>query len=144
MPRGTGGNTRVYLKFETDYAEAYAASGYTRIPFKPGFDLSAEQPVERSDVLGLDREPGAGERGLITDRGTIPVPVDLRHLGLWFKGLFGPPDTSGMGPYTHVFGSNGPPTTPPSMSVVVAHPDVPRYFIHKCLAEKGLSDFSHL
>jgi len=129
MPRGTGGNTRVYLKFEDTYGTS-PGGDYVQIPFKGGFDLSSEQPVERSDVLGLDREPGTGERGLIVDRGTIPAPLDLRYLGYWLKSLLGAPATSGMGPYTHVFGGSGPPTTPPSLSVLVFHPDVPRYYRH--------------
>lgn len=129
MPRGTGGNTRVYLKFEDTYGTS-PGGDYVQIPFKGGFDLSSEQPVERGDVLGCDREPGTGERGLIVDRGTIPAPLDLRYLGYWLKSLLGAPATSGMGPYTHVFGGSGPPTTPPSLSVLVFHPDVPRYYRH--------------
>ncbi len=129
MARATGSAARLYARFETAYGVA-PGGDYTRLPFLGGFDLSAEQVVERIDVLGLGRGPGPTDRGGISDRGTVPVPVDPRALGVWLKGLLGAPATGGSGTYTHVFGGDGPPADLPSLSVLVMHPDVPRYHRH--------------
>ncbi|WP_299398883.1 phage tail tube protein, partial [Pelagibius sp.] len=90
-------------------------------------DLGAEQPLEANDVLGLGREPAEPSRGVITDQGQAVVPIDLHDVGLWLKGLMGPPTTTGTTPaFVHVFTSGA--ASLPSLSLELGFPEVPRTF----------------
>lgn len=126
MARATGSTAQLLAKEETAYGEA-ATGNYARLPFIR-CDLGAEQPLEEDDVLGRGRTPAAPARGLISDQGEITLPIDLRDIGLWLKGLLGTPVSSGAGDRTHVF--TGGQDTLPSFTLEVGHPKVPRYFVH--------------
>lgn len=126
MPRATGANAQLLGAFESAYGTA-PSGNYMRLPFV-SCDLGAEQPLEASDVLGLGRDPAEPSRGVVTVQGNIVVPVDLRDIGVWLKGLFGPPTTTGTAPQlTHVFTSGA--TALPSLALEIGMPEVPRYFL---------------
>ncbi|MBF0327422.1 MAG: hypothetical protein HQL42_20555, partial [Alphaproteobacteria bacterium] len=67
----------------------------------------------------------------IKDEGEIGVPLDVRALGFWLKGLFGAPATTdnGDGTFDHVFTSGG---TLPSLAIEIGHAQlaVPKFFRH--------------
>ncbi len=127
MSRAIGANAQLLAKVEATYGTA-PGSNYARLPFI-SCDLGAEQPLEANDVLGLGRDPPEPSRGVVTDQGNIVVPVDLRDIGLWLKGLFGPPATTGTTPtFTHVFSSGA--ASLPSLALEIGMPDLPRYFLN--------------
>jgi len=126
MPRATGSTAQLLALQEAEYGQA-AAGDYAQLPFIR-CDLGAEQPFEEDDVLGLGRKPAAPSRGLISDEGEIAIPVDLRNIGLWLKGLLGAPATSGDPDRTHIFAGGG--DTLPSFTIEIGHTNVPRYFTH--------------
>ncbi|PZP83841.1 MAG: hypothetical protein DI582_10215 [Azospirillum brasilense] len=57
-------------------------------------DVSAEQPLLASDLLGQGREPRAPFRDVITDTGNLVVPVECRDFGRWLEFLLGAPTSS--------------------------------------------------
>ncbi len=57
-------------------------------------DISAEQPLLPSDLLGQGREPRAPFRDVITDAGNLVIPVDCRDFGRWLEFLLGAPTSS--------------------------------------------------
>lgn len=59
-------------------------------------DLSAEQNLIASDLLGQGREPRAPFRDVINDEGNIVVPVEARDFGRWLQFLLGNPTTAGV------------------------------------------------
>lgn len=59
-------------------------------------DLSAEQGLINSDLLGQGREPRAPFRDVINDQGNFVVPVEGRDFGRWLQFLMGNPSTSGV------------------------------------------------
>ncbi len=59
-------------------------------------DLSAEQGLITSELLGQGREPGAPLRDVIKDEGNIVVPVDVRDFGRWLQFLLGEPESTGI------------------------------------------------
>jgi hypothetical protein len=68
-------------------------------------DLSAEQGLINSELLGQGREPGVPFRDVIKDEGNIVVPVDIRDFGRWLQFLLGDPKSeavasSGSIPFT--------------------------------------------
>jgi hypothetical protein len=73
-------------------------------------NLEEKNPFEDDELLGLartnDRDTTAPAPGLPSMSGTLVVPVDFNHFGLWLKMLLGAAvDTGSADPYTHVFTS---------------------------------------
>lgn len=54
-------------------------------------DVSAEQNLLASDLLGQGREPRAPFRDIINDAGNLVVPVECRDFGRWLEFLLGAP-----------------------------------------------------
>jgi hypothetical protein len=59
-------------------------------------DLSAEQNLISSDLLGQGREPRAPFRDVINDTGNLVVPIEGRDFGRWLQLLFGNPTDAGV------------------------------------------------
>lgn len=59
-------------------------------------DLSAEQNLIASDLLGQGREPRAPFRDVINDAGNLVVPVEARDFGRWLQFLMGNPTSAGV------------------------------------------------
>ena len=59
-------------------------------------DLSAEQHLLSSDLLGQGREPRAPFRDVINDEGNLVVPVEGRDFGRWLQFLLGNPVSAGV------------------------------------------------
>jgi hypothetical protein len=59
-------------------------------------DLSAEQNLLSSDLLGQGREPRAPFRDVINDAGNIVVPVECRDFGRWLQLQLGNPTSAGV------------------------------------------------
>lgn len=127
MPRATGANAKLLAAVESAYG-VLATSGWFALPFVSS-ELSASQPLEDSDVLGLGREPAPPDRGNIDDQGNLVVKCDRRNFGFWLTALFGAPTTTGAsGVFSHVFQSGAP--TLPSLSIEIQNPEVPFYAQH--------------
>nr|WP_321459604.1 phage tail tube protein [uncultured Cohaesibacter sp.] len=104
-PKGRATNLLVNL--QADYATP-AAGDYVSTLFYA--ETIAETEDKQDDaVLGLarvnDRDQTQMAPGLRSLSGGLTVPLDVNHIGLWLYGLFGAPETTGTGPYTHVFES---------------------------------------
>jgi hypothetical protein len=59
-------------------------------------DLSAEQNLIASELLGQGREPRAPFRDVINDDGNFVVPVEARDFGRWLQCLMGNPTSVGV------------------------------------------------
>lgn len=59
-------------------------------------DLSAEQNLIASELLGQGREPRAPFRDVINDTGNMVVPVEARDFGRWLQLLMGNPTSAGV------------------------------------------------
>ena len=59
-------------------------------------DLSAEQSLIASELLGQGREPRAPFRDVINDTGNLVVPVEARDFGRWLQFLLGNPTSAGV------------------------------------------------
>ena len=133
MARAQGARSQLAAAFETTYGTA-PASGYMKMPFASA-SLGAEQPLLNSELLGYGRDPLAPIKDAVTADGDIVVPIDAEAFGVWLKGAFGDPATSGTGPYTHQFQSGS--WTLPSLSIEVGMPEVPRYAMYSgCVVDQ--------
>jgi Phage tail tube protein len=59
-------------------------------------DLSSEQNLIASELLGQGREPRAPFRDVINDTGNLVVPVEGRDFGRWLQFLLGNPTSAGV------------------------------------------------
>lgn len=122
--RADGADAQVVIAFESTYGTAVDGSGggvYTKVAFKSS-DIGGEKALGTDPLLGKGRDAQdpyyEGEK---VD-GSIVVPIDLRDFGLWLKGLFGAPTTTGASaPYTHAYESGG---VLPSLDLETGHPQL--------------------
>lgn len=125
MARAYGSNAALIGAFESTYG-ASPADGFTKLPFVSS-TLGAEQPLVADDTLGNGRDPRAPSRDVVTVDGEIVIPLDVRNVGLWLKGAFGEPTTTGTGPYAHAFASGADGDDIPSLALEIGNPEVPSY-----------------
>lgn len=123
MARAQGSRAQMALAYESTYGTA-PATGFFTMPFVSS-DLSTEQPLLDSELLGYGRDPLAPQRDAIKSDGKMVLPVDCIATGHWLKGLLGAPVTTGTTPKTHTYTSGA--LTIPSMSIEIGTPEVP-YF----------------
>lgn len=123
MARAQGARAQLAATFETIYGTP-PATGYFKMPFASA-NIGSEQPLLASELLGYGRDPLAPVLDAITADGDIVVPLDLRAFGMWLKGAFGAPITTGAGPYNHEFRSGS--FTLPSLAIELGMPEVPHF-----------------
>lgn len=138
--RAYGSDAQLLAAFESTYGTAPDGSGggvYTKLPFK-STDLSAEKPLGYDPLLGQGRNAQDPYYEAISDAGNIVVPLDLRNIGFWLKGLFGAPTTTGTGPYIHVFVAGA---DLPSLAVQIGHLALSpqKHFLHTGAKLGGIS-----
>ena len=133
MARAQGARAQMALAFETVYGSP-PASGFTKMPFA-STTLGAEQPLLASELLGYGRDPLAPVKDAVTADGDVVVPIDAEAFGIWLKAAFGPPVTTGTGPFTHEFRSGS--WALPSMSIETGMPEVPRFAMYSgCMLDQ--------
>ena len=126
MARAYGWNAQLFLAFETTYGTP-PVSGFKKMPFVSR-NISAQQGLIASNVIGLGRDPTQPYQDAINVDGDIVVPVDVRNIGQWLKALFGSTTTTGSAaPYSHVFKSGA--TSLPSLSLETGLPQIPAFFM---------------
>ncbi|MGE4278669.1 MAG: phage tail tube protein [Magnetospirillum sp.] len=127
--RAYGADCILLAAFEAAYGTP-PADGYTRLSFKDT-SLGAERPLGYDPLLGQGRDAQDPFYEAVKDEGEFGVPLDLRSLGFWLKGLLGAPATSGDAGtgFTHAFTSGG---ALPSLGLEIGHPTLatPKFFRH--------------
>jgi hypothetical protein len=135
--RAYGADSVLLAAQETTYGTA-PASGYRGLDFK-STDLSSAVPLGDDPLLGRGRNAQDPYRGLVTDEGSVDIPLDVEGTGYWLTGLFGAPTTTGSGPYTHVWQSGA--DTIPSYTIEIGHPKLatPVFFRHTGVVFESLN-----
>lgn len=124
MSLAVGAKSRLVIDFEETFGQDPAvATGY-KMPFS-SLTLAASQNLTEPSTLTGNRNKVAPVHGNIDVSGKVTFPIDARYIGLWLKGVFGAPTTTGVGPYTHTF---TPGDSLPSMVIEKGFTDVGQYF----------------
>ena len=93
--RAYGADSRMVVAVETAYGVAPPAGTYRSTDFSKT-DLSSEIKLGDDPLLGRGRNAQDPWRGLITDAGTITIPLDVRGIGFWLNALLGAPVSTGV------------------------------------------------
>ncbi|CUW39675.1 conserved protein of unknown function [Magnetospirillum sp. XM-1] len=127
--RAYGSDVALLGAFESTYG-TIPTDGYARLAFKDS-SLGAERPLGYDPLLGQGRDAQDPFYEAVKDEGDFGIPLDLRGVGFWLKGLMGAPVTTdnGDGTYSHVFTSGG---DLPSLAFEIGHTKLttPKYFRH--------------
>jgi hypothetical protein len=138
MAREFGARTKTALAFESTYGVA-PASGYRIIPFAKN-DLGRSQPLLANEMLGYGRDPLTPVKDAVDAGGGLTIPMDVENLGLWLKGAFGAPVTTGTTPKVHTFNSGS--YTLPSMAIEKQMPGIPLFeMVTGCMVDEIGFDF---
>ena len=133
MARAVGARAQLAAAFETTYGTA-PATGFALMPFARA-SLGSEQGLLDNELLGYGRDPLAPVLDAVTADGDLTVPIDTDAWGIWLKGAFGAPTTTGTTNFTHTFKSGG--WTLPSLAIEVGTPDVPRFAMFRgCMVDR--------
>ncbi len=129
--RAQGANATLLLGFESAYGTP-PDNGYVKAPFVTS-TLGGDQPLIEDDTLGFGRDPLPPSYGPLTVDGDVVVPLDLRTIGVWLKGLLGAPVTTdgagdALGAKVHAWTSGA--AALPSLTAEVGNPEVPSYRRH--------------
>ena len=130
--RALGADVQMLGAFESTYGtppDGTAGGVYTQLLFRDS-TLGSVKPLGYDPLLGQGRDAQDPFYEAVTDDGDITVPIDVRGIGWWLRGLFGAPTTTGTGPYTHVYTSGG---DLPSAALDLGHVKLttPRFELHQ-------------
>ncbi len=121
-----GRKGQLLMAFETNFGETPAMPTAIKLPFETS-GIKASQTLNEDNTIRNNRNPAQPSRGYIDVSGQTVVPVDTIAFGYWLKALFGDPETTGEGPYTHVFKPND---TQPSVVIERGFTDIGKYLLY--------------
>ena len=136
MARAHGARSQMAIAFEATYGTA-PASGYRKVPFASS-NLDGQQALLESELVGLGRDAPAPQQDAIDVDGDVSIPIDALNFGLWLKGTFGSPTTTGSaGAFVHTFASGN--WVLPSLAIETGFPEVPSFSMvtGACVSELG-------
>jgi len=119
-----GRKAQLLLDFETTFGTDPAAVDAKSMPFHT-IGLTGSRNLVEDTVIRNSRNPAEPSRGNVDVSGDIVVPIDVTAIGWWLKAMFGAPETTGSGPYAHVF---KPGDEQPSLVLCKEFTDVEQYF----------------
>lgn len=133
MARAVGARAQMLASFEATYGVVPASNWY-QMSFARSA-LGSEQPLIDSELLGYGRDPLPPVRDALTADGSVTVPIDEASLGVWLKGAFGSPTTTGTGmERTHTWTTGS--WSLPSLSIEVGLPEVPHFAMFRgCMVD---------
>ena len=117
MGRALGINALMSIGFESTPGTAATAMG--KVPFVSA-DIGPSQGLLTDNILGLGRSPSEVGRDVVDVGGSIQIPVDVRNIGFWLRGLLGDPTSTPGSPNTHAYASGG--SSVEALSIEVQHP----------------------
>lgn len=94
MARSYGSSVSLLALKESTYGTK-PSGNWEKFSFSSS-DISAEQNLIASELLGQGREPRAPFRDVINDDGNLVVPVEARDFGRWLQCLMGNPASVGV------------------------------------------------
>lgn len=138
MPNARGDRAKFLSRRQAAFgaAEAAAAGAFYLMPFY-SYNVVPSGELTNDEAMKGDAFPGDTVAGLRNLAGSIEVPMGLDSIGWHLAQILGLPDTSGTGPYTHVFKA----AANPSILLAthgISHTDNAAHFVQDSLALAGL------
>ena len=138
MPNARGDRAKFLSRRQASFgaAEAAAAGAFYLLPFYSYNVLPSGEQTNDEAIQG-DAFPGDTVAGLRNLAGGMEVPMGLDSIGWHLAQLLGLPETTGTGPYTHVFTAKANPAILLATHGI-SHTDTVAHFVQDSLAIAGL------
>jgi hypothetical protein len=120
MSQARGRKGQLVIDFESSFGVTPGTPNGIRLPMNSSKIVSKQNMIE-SNTIRNNRNPIAPSLGNVDVSGTVVVPMDVTAIGYWLKAIFGPPVTTGTGPYVHTF---KPGDTQPSLVMEQGFTDI--------------------
>lgn len=102
MTQAQGYRGQLVMDFEAEFGKTPDTPNGLRMPIQRS-NIQSKQNSQDDQTIRNRRDPAMPSEGNIDVSGQVVVPVDMIAFGYWLKAIFGNPETTGDGPYTHVF-----------------------------------------
>lgn len=102
MPQAKGYKAQLIAGFENVFGQTPATPNGVKLPINTS-QLKSKQNMIETNTITSRRDPVKPGKGNIDVSGSVVIPVDEVGIGYWLKAMFGSPETTGTGTYTHVF-----------------------------------------
>jgi len=138
MPNARGNEARLLARRQPAFGTAESAADglFHSLPFYR-YNVVPSGELANDDANYGDAFPGELVAGLRNLGGAVEVPLGLNSIGWHLAQLFGDPDTTGTGPYTHVFAAAAQPAIRLATHGI-SHMGVASHFTQDSLAMTGM------
>lgn len=123
MPQVRGYKSFVAFDFESTFGQDPGTPDLKKLPINSS-SLSRKIELEENPAMQGSRSMSEPFQGLNDVGGSLDLPLWVEQIGFALRAMFGAPNTTGAGPYTHVF-KEGP--DQPSMVIEQGYPEIPQY-----------------
>lgn len=126
MAQARGYMGQLMLDFETAFGTNPATAAGKIMPFNSLELVGSQNLIDPATITGT-RNPVEPGKGNLSVSGSLTVPMGLKDIGWWLKGMFGAPTTTGTTNYTHKYKVGN---TQPSLVVQKGFTDLGKYMLY--------------
>ena len=117
---------QLMLDFETAFGTNPTTAAGKIMPFNSLELVGSQNLIDPATITGT-RNPVEPGKGNLSVSGSLTVPMGLKDIGWWLKGMFGAPTTTGTTNYTHKYKVQN---TQPSLVVQKGFTDLGKYMLY--------------
>lgn len=126
MAQARGYMGQLMLDFETAFGTNPVTAAGKIMPFNSLELVGSQNLIDPATITGT-RNPVEPGKGNLSVSGSLTVPMGLKDIGWWLKGMFGAPTTTGTTNYTHKYKVGN---TQPSLVVQKGFTDLGKYMLY--------------
>ena len=126
MAQARGYMGQLMLDFETAFGVNPTTAAGKIMPFNSLELVGSQNLIDPATITGT-RNPVEPGKGNLSVSGSMTIPMGLKDIGWWLKGMFGAPTTTGTTNYTHKYKVGN---TQPSLVVQKGFTDLGKYMVY--------------
>ena len=126
MAQARGYMGQLMLDFETAFGVNPTTAAGKIMPFNSLELVGSQNLIDPATITGT-RNPVEPGKGNLSVSGSMTIPMGLKDIGWWLKGMYGAPTTTGTTNYTHKYKVGN---TQPSLVVQKGFTDLGKYMVY--------------
>lgn len=126
MAQARGYMGQLMLDFETAFGVKPTTAAGKIMPFNSLELVGSQNLIDPATITGT-RNPVEPGKGNLSVSGSVTIPMGLKDIGWWLKGMFGAPTTTGTTNYNHKYKVGN---TQPSLVVQKGFTDLGKYMVY--------------